>query len=67
MENEVSKTIEETTETETSLATAPTKTKKKLVLAKDKKEAALAIIVSAVFILNGIYMIIKYIIENKVG
>lgn len=67
MENEVSKTIEKTTETETSLATAPTKTKKKLVLAKDKKEAALAIIVSAVFILNGIYMIIKYIIENKVG
>ena len=67
MENEVSKSTEETVEKEASLETKPIKAKKKLVLAKDKKEAALAILVMTVFILNGIYMIIKYIIENKVG
>lgn len=41
------------------------KGKEKLVFAKDPKQAALAIIVVAIFVLNGIYMLVKYIMEQN--
>lgn len=41
------------------------KGKEKLVFAKDPKQAMTAIIVVAVFVINGIYMLIKYLMEQN--
>lgn len=40
------------------------KKKQKMVFAKDPKQAALAIIVMVIFVLNGIYMLAKYLMET---
>lgn len=41
------------------------KGKEKLVFAKDPKQAMTAIVVVAIFIINGIYMLVKYIMEQN--
>lgn len=43
------------------------KTKKKIVFAKDRKQAILAIVVMLVFFSNSVYMIVKYLMEQKIS
>lgn len=43
------------------------KPKKKIVFAKDKKEAALAIIVMVVFVISSFYTTYIYLIEPNLG
>jgi hypothetical protein len=43
------------------------KPKKKLVFAANKKQAFLAILVMSVFVANSIYMVVKFLMEQKAG
>ncbi len=64
MSNEV-ENVENVENADNSVETA--KPKKKIVFAKDRKQAVLAIVVMLAFFANSIYMIVKYLMEQQVS